>query len=269
MMWLYQRLASRDHGTTAFFFSSRLLLDFLAMADIEGIDIRNDTVFTFSELVPKSAEQRIKLSFPSWCHSMRSWRGGLTYWTCKSGTLHTCDDAMHCKNSKSGEFLVTDFLNEAESFIDFPSGDYGTISETPKICPCGHWHFDMKHEACGSSHIVNQDGDCIVPFPDRQSLPVGWQILQIKAGKLLLLRPEGWTKDQMGETNEIIDGKTGNCKIEFARGWVRKRTRMPACASLLVTNKNFISWHADRTYSVKTYLVLHGDDNARNIPESA
>jgi hypothetical protein len=142
MLWLHQRLISRDQQT-AFFFSTRLLLDFLSMADSEGIQVKHDAVFTFSELVPESAEPRIMDSFPDWCHSMRSWRGGLTYWTCKHGTLHTCDDTMHCKSSPSGEFLVTDLINEAESFIDFPSGDYGSIRDTPAACPCGHCIFHV------------------------------------------------------------------------------------------------------------------------------
>ncbi len=81
---------------------------------------------------------------PQWCDHMRCWDGGITFMTCRHKTAHLIDGLAWTSSDKKGRLISDDYYSLPSPFVNYWNGDYGTIGDEFKRCPCGRYYRDFE-----------------------------------------------------------------------------------------------------------------------------
>lgn len=79
-----------------------------------------------------------------YCDHMRTWDGGITFFTCKEGTYHLSEELAFTFSDSDERLASVDFFNLASPFVNYLNGDYGVVGEEWEQCGCGRWHRPFK-----------------------------------------------------------------------------------------------------------------------------
>lgn len=240
------RLVEQADGDQGLIFSGALLTDLLLAMRSTGIPrlsaSRQRVVFTtFEQFDPQPFPEFNEMFGGGWCSYMRDWRGGLSWYRCAHGTLHSLDHIcgvwlLH------GKIHATDYLNQAQRFRQFPTGLFGRRLKEPQICACGAWHFGLQVEGWHGSLMINDRGMTVDAMTACQGLPCGWQAFQERKGHVLLLKADGWAEGE-GEVQAKQFAEIG-LKAEVRRGWMIKGSKKPPFGSAEFTPRVAFTIHS-------------------------
>jgi hypothetical protein len=105
---------------------------------------------------PKLLREIIDLKlFDNVCDHMRCWDGGATFFTCKYGTRHLCDNLSWCTTDKDYKLLSTDYFSLPSPFINYWNGDTAEIIEDYEKCECDRYFRPFILYAPESSYEIS------------------------------------------------------------------------------------------------------------------
>lgn len=78
------------------------------------------------------------------CDHMRCWDGGATFFSCKHGTKHLCDNLSSCSSNDDYKLISTDYFSLPNPFINYWNGDYAVILDSYEKCECGRYSRPFK-----------------------------------------------------------------------------------------------------------------------------
>ena len=101
--------------------------------------------------------------FDNVCDHMRCWDGGASFFTCKEGTRHLCDNLSYCHTTTDLKLLSDDYFSLPNPFINYWNGDHAQILDQYQKCKCGRYFRPFRMLLSESNDI----GWFLDEFPDR------------------------------------------------------------------------------------------------------
>lgn len=101
--------------------------------------------------------------FDNACDHMRCWDGGASFFTCKEGTRHLCDNLSHCQVTRDYKLLSDDYFSLPNPFINYWNGDHAQLIDRYEKCKCGRYFRPFRMfltEDAGIGWFLNE-------FPDK------------------------------------------------------------------------------------------------------
>lgn len=235
-MWLRNMIVeARDH--VAPILSGQLLADFIDWLDANGKTIDRPIIFTTFDPFPRSMVPRLMRHFADWCDYMRSWDGGLTWFRCRCGTLHTFDNITIIKPRPGQSAMVTDLMNMAQHFVGYEPGDIVEMDSEPSTCACGLWHFNFRLVGNTNWSLVDAHDHIHQSVVSMNDVTNAFQVLQKTKGRVSIVRHGGWSGVDAPELASKLE-KLGFA-VDLESGSVRRNHKKPFFFSRFMTDSRW------------------------------